>query len=201
MAATFNKTPILFAALLTMATPAFAGDWWTTPGGLRFATDGACALKGNHLECEDAAGNVVSSYSAFTVGGSNPTLSQRHLADIATNPELKGKRLGNFRHFVLDYIKSPPTNKNLGELQLDLKQVGSMWAFVATFKSDDNQGATMDTVLLETWYDGHIIKIDAVGADTEATVGDVYNSLQTLEADQGADNSNTFQNRWRGAQN
>ena len=41
MTATFKKTPILFAALLTVATPAFAGDWRTTPGG----TDGLHAVQ------------------------------------------------------------------------------------------------------------------------------------------------------------
>jgi hypothetical protein len=99
---------------------------------------------------------------------------------------------------VLEYIKSPPVTKNLGELQLDLKQVGSMWAFVATYKSDTKQGGTMDTVLLETWYDGRIIKIVVNSVDTDAAVTSVYNSLQTLESDtQAYSGIDHFQNTWR----
>ena len=198
MTATFNKTPILFAALLTVATPAFAGDVWTIPGGLRFATDGVCTLFKQNVECVDAAGNFLASYTGHIVGSRNPTLSQRHLADIAADPGLTAKRLANFRHFVLEYIKSPPVTKNLGELQLDLKEVGSMWAFVATFKSDNKVGATMDTVLVETWYDGRIIKIIVNSPDTDAAVTAVYNSLQTLEPDsQAYSGIDHFQNTWR----
>ena len=198
MTATFKKTPILFATLLTLATPAFAGDWWTIPGGLRFGTDEVCTLFKQNVECVDADGNFLASYSGGTEGSRNPTLSQRHLADIAADSRLTAKRLANFRHFVLDYIKRPPVNKNLGELQLDLKQVGGMWAFVATFKSDDRQGATMDTVFVETWYDGRIIKIVVNSADTDAAVRAVYSSLQTLEPDIHAySEADTFQNTWR----
>ena len=50
MTATFKKTPILFAALLTVATPAFAGDWRPIP-----RTHGACTLYNEKLECVDAA--------------------------------------------------------------------------------------------------------------------------------------------------
>jgi hypothetical protein len=50
-------TPILFAALLTVATPAFAGDWWTIPGG----TDGACTLYNQNLECMDTARTFLAS--------------------------------------------------------------------------------------------------------------------------------------------
>jgi len=56
MTATFKKTPILFAALLIVATPAFAGDWRTTPGG----TDG-CALYNQNLECMDNAQTFLAS--------------------------------------------------------------------------------------------------------------------------------------------
>ena len=56
MTAIFNKTPILFAALLTLATPAFAGDWWTIPG-----TDGICTLYNQNLECVDAARSFLAS--------------------------------------------------------------------------------------------------------------------------------------------
>ena len=55
MTATFKMTPILFAALLTVATPAFAGDWRTTPG-----TDG-CTLYNQNLECVDGARNSLAS--------------------------------------------------------------------------------------------------------------------------------------------
>ena len=50
MTATLKKTPILFAALLTVATPAFAADWKTIPG-----TDGVCTLYNQNLDCMDAA--------------------------------------------------------------------------------------------------------------------------------------------------
>ena len=43
-------TPILFAALLTVATPAIAGDWRSIP-----RTDGVCTLYNENLECVDAA--------------------------------------------------------------------------------------------------------------------------------------------------
>jgi hypothetical protein len=56
MTATFKKTPILFAALLTVATPAFAGDWRTIPGG----TDG-CTLYNQNLECMDTAQTFLAS--------------------------------------------------------------------------------------------------------------------------------------------
>ena len=49
MIATFKK-PILFAALLTVATPAFAGDSRSIP-----RTDGVCTLYNENLECVDAA--------------------------------------------------------------------------------------------------------------------------------------------------
>ena len=49
MIATFKK-PVLFAALLTVATPAFAGDWRSIP-----RTDGVCTLYNENLECVDAA--------------------------------------------------------------------------------------------------------------------------------------------------
>ena len=50
MIATFKNLPILFAALLTVATPAFAGDWRSIP-----RTDGVCRLYNENLECVDAA--------------------------------------------------------------------------------------------------------------------------------------------------
>ena len=53
MTAPLNKTPILFAALLTVATPAFAGDWRTIPGGV--GNDGVCTLYNQNFECMDAA--------------------------------------------------------------------------------------------------------------------------------------------------
>jgi hypothetical protein len=56
MTATFKKIPILFAALLTVATPAFAGDWRTIPG-----TDGVCTLFNENLECVDTARNTLAS--------------------------------------------------------------------------------------------------------------------------------------------
>ena len=54
-----NKTPILFAALLTVTTPAFAGDWRTIPGGV--GTDGVCTLYNQNLECMDAARTFLAS--------------------------------------------------------------------------------------------------------------------------------------------
>jgi hypothetical protein len=71
MTATFKKTPILFAALLTVATPAFAGDWRTVPG-----TDGLCKLYNQNLECVDGARNFLASYTGGTEASRNPTLSQ-----------------------------------------------------------------------------------------------------------------------------
>ena len=59
MTATLNKTPILFAALLTVATPALAGDWRTIPGGV--GTDGMCTLYNQNLECMDAARTFLAS--------------------------------------------------------------------------------------------------------------------------------------------
>ena len=59
MTATLNKTPILFAALLTVATPAFAGDWRTIPEGV--GTDGVCTLYNQNLECMDAARTFLAS--------------------------------------------------------------------------------------------------------------------------------------------
>ena len=55
MIATFKK-PILFAALLTVATPAFAGDWRSIP-----RTDGVCTLYNENLECVDAARSFLAS--------------------------------------------------------------------------------------------------------------------------------------------
>jgi hypothetical protein len=49
-------TPILFAALLTVATPAIAGDWRSIP-----RTHGACTLYNEKLECVDAARSSVAS--------------------------------------------------------------------------------------------------------------------------------------------
>ncbi len=59
MTATLNKTPILFAALLTVATPAFAGDWRTIPGGV--GNDGVCTLYNQNFECMDAARTFLAS--------------------------------------------------------------------------------------------------------------------------------------------
>ena len=59
MTTPLNKTPILFAALLTVATPAFAGDWRTIPGGV--GTDGVCTLYNQNLECMDAARTLLAS--------------------------------------------------------------------------------------------------------------------------------------------
>jgi hypothetical protein len=56
MTATFKKTPILFAALLTVATPAFAGDWRSIP-----RTDGVCTLYNENLECVDAGRSFLAS--------------------------------------------------------------------------------------------------------------------------------------------
>ena len=56
MTATLKKTPILFAALLTVATPAFAGDWRSIP-----RTDGVCTLYNQNLECVDAARSFLAS--------------------------------------------------------------------------------------------------------------------------------------------
>ena len=61
-----NKTPILFAALLTIAAPAFAGDWWTTPEGPPFGTDAVCTLYNENLECVDAKRNFLASYTGAT---------------------------------------------------------------------------------------------------------------------------------------
>ncbi len=58
-----NKTPILFAALLTIATPAFAGD---TPEGPPFGTDAVCTLYNENLECVDAQRNFLASYKGAT---------------------------------------------------------------------------------------------------------------------------------------
>ena len=55
MIATFKK-PILFAALLTVATPAFAGDWRSIP-----RTDAVCTLYNENLECVDAARSFLAS--------------------------------------------------------------------------------------------------------------------------------------------
>ena len=53
-------------------------------------------------------------------------------------------------------------------------------------------------MVLETWYDGRIIKIVVNSADTDAAVTAVYNSLQTLEADtQAYSGIDHFQNAWR----
>ena len=49
-------TPILFAALLTVATPAFTGDWRSIP-----RTDGVCTLYNENLECVDAARSFLAS--------------------------------------------------------------------------------------------------------------------------------------------
>jgi hypothetical protein len=59
MTATFNKTPILFAALLTVTIPAFAGGWQTIPGGV--GTDGVCTLYNQDMECVDAARSFLAS--------------------------------------------------------------------------------------------------------------------------------------------
>jgi hypothetical protein len=56
MTATFKKTLILFAALLTVATPAIAGDWRSIP-----RTDGVCTLYNENLECVDAARRFLAS--------------------------------------------------------------------------------------------------------------------------------------------
>jgi hypothetical protein len=53
MTAAFNKTPVLFAAMLTVATPAVAGGWRTIPEGV--GTDGVCTLYNQNMECVDAA--------------------------------------------------------------------------------------------------------------------------------------------------
>ena len=47
-------TPILFAALLTVAT--IAGDWRSIP-----RTDGVCTLYNENLECVDAARSFLAS--------------------------------------------------------------------------------------------------------------------------------------------
>ena len=60
MTATFIKTPILFAALLTVATPALAGDWRSIP-----RTHGACTLYNEKLECVDAARSSLASYETI----------------------------------------------------------------------------------------------------------------------------------------
>ena len=59
MTTPLNKTPILFAALLTVATPGFAGDFRTIPGGV--GTDGVCTLYNQNLECVDAARTFLAS--------------------------------------------------------------------------------------------------------------------------------------------
>jgi hypothetical protein len=70
MIATFKK-PILFAALLTVATPAFAGDWRSIP-----RTDGVCTLYNENLECVDAARSfLASSTTNGTVANLNGLLA------------------------------------------------------------------------------------------------------------------------------
>jgi hypothetical protein len=59
MTAAFKKTPILFAALLTVATPAFAGGWQTIPEGV--GTDGVCTLYNQNMECVDGARSFLAS--------------------------------------------------------------------------------------------------------------------------------------------
>jgi hypothetical protein len=71
MTATFKKTPILFAALLMVATPAFAGDWRTTPGGI----DG-CTLYNQNLECMDTAQTFLASSAN---DGTNQVVSLRNV--------------------------------------------------------------------------------------------------------------------------
>jgi len=74
MTATFKKIPILFAALLTVATPAFAGDWRTIPG-----TDGVCTLFNENLECVDTA-RILSALPQMTARsrcGSSTSSPQR----------------------------------------------------------------------------------------------------------------------------
>ena len=64
-------TPILFAALLTVATPAFAGDWRSIP-----RTDGVCTLYNENLECVDAARSfLASSTTDGTVANLNGLLA------------------------------------------------------------------------------------------------------------------------------
>ena len=60
MTATFIKTPILFAALLTVATPAIAGDWRSIP-----RTGGVCTLYNEKLECVDAGRSSLASYDTI----------------------------------------------------------------------------------------------------------------------------------------
>ena len=71
MTATFKKTLILFAALLTVATPAIAGDWRPIP-----RTDGVCTLYNEKLECVDAARSfLASSTTDGTVANLNGLLA------------------------------------------------------------------------------------------------------------------------------
>src|SRR5680860_1965 len=79
MTATLNKTPILFAALLTVATPVFAGGWRTIPDGV--GTDGVCTLYNQNLECVDAARN-------FLASSANDGTIQMRVVNVSSNDVL-----------------------------------------------------------------------------------------------------------------
>ena len=84
-------TPILFAALLTVATPAIAGDWRSIP-----RTDGVCMLYNENLECVDAARSFLAS---STTDGTRRVTSMACLpyeeAGGLRSPEAHAARLGS----------------------------------------------------------------------------------------------------------
>ena len=93
MTTPLNKTPILFAALLTVATPAFAGDWRTIPGGV--GTDGVCTLYNQNVECVDAARTFLAS------SGDDGTIRMRvvnvSLNDVLKYPGPSEQRVSHYR--------------------------------------------------------------------------------------------------------
>jgi len=194
-----RRYPLLITGALGFAlavTPAYADtNWSTSDESLVITLDDMCSkVAEGALICKE--GDTYWGAWNFWLGTARhePRLTQENMANIASNPTQKEKHISDFAKYVRhDLAALDMKFSDVKGVYLDLRQVGTVWSFVATYEwTNKISHNTFNVALLEVWNKGHIAFIRTVtfyGPNATAYVNAALNSLRW---DESGNHSYTF---------